>query len=255
MSEPSTPPNEQAEDKQQVDTTDEQIDNLLREVEELKASSPIKPIQRDDDETSDGEREVQKDDVALSDHSSHRDSTTQTDVDVVDVDVKATVGDTTANGVKENGVIESTNGANKANVEPAQQARKDIPKSVSQALFTPLKVMRVRERDSAPKFVGIKSKDEDEQSRKKIESLQQREQELAQKTRKLQKEIDYLNNLIDTAGVSSDLTELRKLKYAIERLNSFLDQKEKEKYEVGIQLTRALRKRVDSGDYGEFWSN
>jgi hypothetical protein len=210
--EPVTPP---SEPETRAETTDDQIDDLLREVEELKASSPIKfPVRKSNESTPD-----------TSLPSSHTETSPESDVDqTISPDVKA-------------------------------EKQPNIPKSISQALTSSsLKVLKVRDKSVAPKFIGIKPK-EDPVSNKKIEALQQREYELNIKSRKLQKEIDYLRNLIETASVSSNLAELRKLKYAIERLEDFLDQKEKEKYEVGIQLTRALRKRVDSGDYGEFWSN
>jgi hypothetical protein len=211
--EPVTPPNEP---ETRAETTDDQIDDLLREVEELKASSPIKlPV---------GESNESTPDTSLP--SSHLETSPESEVDQA--------------------------------MSPAVKAEKqkpNIPKSISQALTSSsLKVLKVRDKNVAPKFIGIKPK-EDPVANKKIEALQQREYELNIKSRKLQKEIDYLRNLIETASVSSNLAELRKLKYAIERLEDFLDQKEKEKYEIGIQLTRALRKRVDSGDYGEFWSN
>lgn len=228
---PVTPPSEPHDT---TDTTDEQIDNLLREVEELKASSPIKPKT---------ERDAMAEDVLLKTEvlqPTPKDSPKESedDGDGIEEEEHKTVYSTTPDTTTTNPTTTTT-----------------IPKSVSQALFTSsVKVMKVRDKTTAPKFIGMKPKDEESPSTLKIAALQQREKELSIKTRKLRKEIDYLKDLIDTASVSSNLSELRKLKYAIERLEGFLDQKEKEKYEVGIQLTRSLRKRVDSGDYGEFWS-
>lgn len=221
MTQPTALPSESAGER---DTTDDQIENLLREVEELKASSPIKHegaikpgLSTTDEPTP----------QTTSTPLKTKDESVETDDNFDDlVDMKAETATT-----------------------------RQIPKSVSQALFTStVKVMKVRDKTVAPKFIGMKPK-EDPESFQKIETLQQSERELSNKTRKLRSEISYLQELIDTASISSNLNELRKLKFAIERLGKFLDQKEKEKYEVGIQLTRMLRKRVDSGDYGEFWSN
>lgn len=139
--------------------------------------------------------------------------------------------------------------------EPLESLKKEstIPKSVSQALFGgALKVTKVRDQKEL-KFIGIKK--ENPESNNKIKTLQLKLAETNKKIIKLDKEINYLNNLIDSAAISSDLTEVRKLKVAIQRLQEFLDQKQKEKYEIGMVLTRAMRRRIDSGESGEFWVN
>ncbi|CCH45926.1 Mitochondrial division protein 1 [Wickerhamomyces ciferrii] len=139
-------------------------------------------------------------------------------------------------------------------IEPSKP-KANIPNSVSQALFSqPLKVNKIRSKSPTPKFIGLKKPD-DPQANKRFENLQKNEDELTKKINKLNKEIDYLKKLVDTASVTADLNELRKLKYAIEKLEEYLDKKQKEKYEVGIQITRAVRRRVDSGESGEFWVN
>lgn len=216
------------------DTTDEQIEKLLKEVEIIKQNSPVKLPTPQTTQSS----ESTPDSTVLSQHA---DSSSDS------LDQVPPISTTTATQAAPSSVTTKTP------VTTTNSQGKTIPKSVSQALFSnALKVTRVRDKTSAPRYIGKHVPDE--AAAAKIESLQQRDYELTRKIRKLQREIDYLKGLIDTASVSSNLAELRKLRYAIERLEDFLDQKQKEKYEVGILLTRAVRKRVDSGELGEFWS-
>lgn len=190
-------------------TSDEHIENLLKEVEEMRVNNQTSPLKSEP---------------------------------VANEPQLPTQDDTTKKVLQEVSVQETTKKAN-------------IPNSVSQALFSqPLKVTKIREKSPTPKFVGIK-KPVDPAANKRFEQLQKNDQDLTKKIFKLNKEIDYLKSLVESASVTSDLSELRKLKYAVEKLEEYLDKKQKEKYEVGIQLTRAVRKRVDSGESGEFWVN
>lgn len=143
-------------------------------------------------------------------------------------------------------------------LEAGEQAKEDkksdIPRSVSKALFSQgLKVTKVRDNGNSPKFIGLKQP-QDPESIKRFNDLQKTNNELTKKIKKVEIEINYLKDLIENANVTTDLSELKKLEFAIDKLKQYLDVKEKEKYEIGIQLTRAVRKRVDSGELGEFWS-
>lgn len=210
-------------------TSDEHIDNILKEVEGIRlnkqSSTPIKGIVEDS---------------ALSTPDSTILSTQHPQ------DEASITMDSPPKGL-EKPILQETAAPEKTKIKA------NIPNSVSQALFSqPLKVTKIREKSPTPKFVGIKGP-ADPAATKRFDELQSRDQELTLKIHKLNKEIEYLKSLVETASVTSDLSELRKLKYAIEKLEEYLDKKQKDKYEVGIQLTRAVRKRVDSGESGEFW--
>ncbi|EDO16384.1 hypothetical protein Kpol_1051p34 [Vanderwaltozyma polyspora DSM 70294] len=84
-----------------------------------------------------------------------------------------------------------------------------------------------------------------------IEKLQSRQDYLIMKCSKLQKEINYLKNM-NTQGMLS-IEDSRKLNSAIQKLQDYLDRKTKEKYEVGLSLSRQLRKGVDRGENAQFW--
>lgn len=84
-----------------------------------------------------------------------------------------------------------------------------------------------------------------------IDKLQKRQEYLTLKCIKLQKEINYLSNMNNQGMLS--LEDSRKLTTAIERLQEYLDKKTKEKYEVGVLLSRQLRKGIDRGENGQFW--
>lgn len=208
-------------------TSDEHIDNILKEVEEIRfnkqSSTPLK---------------VKVEHSAVSTPNSTILSTQQPHEDTsITIDSPPKSLDTSI--------------VNEVKTAPTKKA--NIPNSVSQALFSqPLKVTKIREKSPTPRFVGIKGP-ADPAANKRFEELQRKDQELSQKIFKLNREIEYLKSLVETASVTSDLSELRKLKYAIEKLEEYLDKKQKDKYEIGIQLTRAVRKRVDSGESGEFW--
>lgn len=213
--------------------SDDQIDTLLKEVEEIKKNSPIKPTPQDTTATTTPVRPADpktpspvKQSPATLSPIPTRSNTPTEDLSKLRI--------------------------NKNNNRPTNT---NIPNSVSQALFSKsLKVIKIHEKTAAPKFVGIKTPPAPEYTAK-IEQLQMKDYELTAKIKKLRKEIDYLKDLIDSASITSNLEELRKLKYAIKRLESYLDVKNKEKYEVGISLTRALRRRVASGEIAEFWAS
>ncbi|AQZ12737.1 BNI5 (YNL166C) [Zygosaccharomyces parabailii] len=81
--------------------------------------------------------------------------------------------------------------------------------------------------------------------------LQRKLDHLTKKCAKLQKEIDYLSQMNSSSSLPID--DSRKLSRAIAKLQEYFDKKNKEKYEVGVLLSRQLRKEIDRGDNGQFW--
>ncbi|CAI4049740.1 Bni5p SKDI_14G1570 [Saccharomyces kudriavzevii IFO 1802] len=81
--------------------------------------------------------------------------------------------------------------------------------------------------------------------------LEKRHDYLAMKCIKLQKEIDYLNKM--NAQGSLSMEDGKRLHRAVVKLQEYLDKKTKEKYEVGVLLSRQLRKQIDRGENGQFW--
>lgn len=84
-----------------------------------------------------------------------------------------------------------------------------------------------------------------------INRLEQRYDYLSQKTTKLTKEIEYLNGMMDQGNMN--IEDAKKLKVALKKLQEYLDRKNKEKYEIGVLLSRQLRKQIDRGENGQFW--
>lgn len=82
-------------------------------------------------------------------------------------------------------------------------------------------------------------------------TLQRKLDHLVKKCAKLQKEIDYLNNM--NSSSSLPIEDSRKLSRAIDKLQEYLDKKNKEKYDVGVLLSRQLRREIDRGENGQFW--
>lgn len=74
---------------------------------------------------------------------------------------------------------------------------------------------------------------------------------LAKKCLKLQKEIKYLRDMNSQNTLS--IEDGRRLSNAIDKLQEYLDRKTKEKYELGVLLSRQLRKEIDRGENGQFW--
>ncbi|CAR29283.1 ZYRO0G05060p [Zygosaccharomyces rouxii] len=81
--------------------------------------------------------------------------------------------------------------------------------------------------------------------------LQKKLDHLVKKCTKLQREIDYLTKM-NTAS-SLPIEDSRKLSRAVDKLQEYLDKKNKEKYDVGVLLSRQLRREIDRGENGQFW--
>lgn len=81
--------------------------------------------------------------------------------------------------------------------------------------------------------------------------LQRKLDHLTKKCAKLQKEISYLTQM--NSSSSLPIEDSRKLSRAIAKLQEYFDKKNKEKYEVGVLLSRQLRKEIDRGENGQFW--
>lgn len=81
--------------------------------------------------------------------------------------------------------------------------------------------------------------------------LERRLDYLTKKCSKLQKEIAYLHDMSNQTTLPID--DKRKLIEAIGKLQEYQDLKTKEKYEIGVQLSRQLRKDIDRGENGQFW--
>lgn len=84
-----------------------------------------------------------------------------------------------------------------------------------------------------------------------VTKLQKRLDYLTKKCLKLQKEIRYLNDMNYKNTLSID--DGRKLASAIDKLQEYLDRKTKEKYDLGVLVSRQLRKEIDRGENGQFW--
>lgn len=84
-----------------------------------------------------------------------------------------------------------------------------------------------------------------------ITQLQNMHEHLANKCVKLSKEIKYLTSLQSDPSISFE--DGQKLQIALIKLQDYLDLKLKEKYEVGVKLSRQLRKQINMGENGEFW--
>lgn len=81
--------------------------------------------------------------------------------------------------------------------------------------------------------------------------LQKKLDRLTYKCSKLQKEIAYLSDMNHMGTLPID--DAKKLNRAIEKLQDYLDKKNKEKYEIGVLLSRQLRREIDRGEKGQFW--
>lgn len=84
-----------------------------------------------------------------------------------------------------------------------------------------------------------------------IQKYEQRHENLTRKCTKVQREIDYLEKMNSQGTLN--IEDSRKLAKAIEKLQEYLDKKKKERYEVGLLLSRQLRRDINRGDNGEFW--
>ncbi|KAL3232432.1 Bud neck protein 5 [Nakaseomyces bracarensis] len=84
-----------------------------------------------------------------------------------------------------------------------------------------------------------------------IQRYEQKHENLTRKCSKVQREIEYLEKMNSQGTLNID--DSRKLAKAIEKLQEYLDKKKKERYEVGLLLSRQLRRDINRGDNGEFW--
>lgn len=84
-----------------------------------------------------------------------------------------------------------------------------------------------------------------------IEQLQKNYNVLSMKCTKLKKEIEYLNKFQQESTLT--LEDRRKLIAAIEKLQEYLDKKNRQRYDTGVILSRQIRKTVDMGTNGQFW--
>lgn len=84
-----------------------------------------------------------------------------------------------------------------------------------------------------------------------IMKLQNRHEYLMEKCIKLEKEIKYLRQMKSQGSLT--LEDGKKLDRAINKLQEYLDRKTKERYEIGVLLSRNLRRQINRGENGEFW--
>lgn len=99
------------------------------------------------------------------------------------------------------------------------------------------------------RVVSVTSKQTEDVS--PAQKLQTRHDYLARKCIKLQREIQYLSDLRDRGAVAPE--DARKINSALEKLQEYLDLKTKERYEIGVLLSRQLRREIDRGENGQFW--
>ncbi|KAH3901457.1 Bni5p SCDLUD_002952 [Saccharomycodes ludwigii] len=86
--------------------------------------------------------------------------------------------------------------------------------------------------------------------RKSSNDLQELYDQLNVKVHKVEKEIRYLKKVVKERNLTVE--DASKLNEGIEKLEGYLDKKIKQRYEVGLQLTRGLRNRVISDNNGFF---
>lgn len=105
---------------------------------------------------------------------------------------------------------------------------------------------RTSRKTSAGTFTGYKDPNTDGPA-----ILQKKLDYLTKRCTKLQREIYYLAKM--NSSSSLPIEDSRKLSRAISKLQEYLDRKNKEKYEVGVLLSRQLRREIDRGENGQFW--
>ncbi|SCU92465.1 LAFA_0F10748g1_1 [Lachancea sp. 'fantastica'] len=118
--------------------------------------------------------------------------------------------------------------------------------SATQPLNTPQQP-RHTSNPSPFRVVSISKQTEHGQAQK----LQTRHHYLSGKCTKLQREIQYLSDLRDRGALAPE--DSRKISSALQKLQEYLDRKNKERYEVGVLLSRQLRREIDRGENGQFW--
>ncbi|OEJ88401.1 Bud neck protein 5 [Hanseniaspora osmophila] len=97
-------------------------------------------------------------------------------------------------------------------------------------------------------FIGQSGSQKAESTKHKkmtVSSLQLVYEHLDNKIQKVEKEIDYLQNIMVTGGLN--LADSKKLKEGIQILENYLDSKVKLRYEIGVKLSRKLRHRIELG--------
>lgn len=146
----------------------------------------------------------------------------------------------------------------KSNTYPAPAATAQAPNSPASRTFTPrsnpFRVVHVgsqpNSRNTSRNSSRVSSTSS-ESSDLNFEQLQKNYNLLSAKCTKLQKEIDYLNKFQYESTLT--LEDRRKLVAAIEKLQEYLDKKNKQRYDTGVVLSRQIRKNVDMGNNGQFW--
>ncbi|CUS22371.1 LAQU0S05e03862g1_1 [Lachancea quebecensis] len=123
--------------------------------------------------------------------------------------------------------------------------RLDLPKTRNPAL--PGK--RNTSNPNPFRVISVTSKQTEDVS--PAQKLQTRHEYLARKCIKLQREIQYLSDLRDRGAVAPE--DARKINNALGKLQEYLDLKTKERYEIGVLLSRQLRREIDRGENGQFW--
>ncbi|SCU87232.1 LADA_0E02784g1_1 [Lachancea dasiensis] len=98
------------------------------------------------------------------------------------------------------------------------------------------------------RVVSVTSKQSEKSQAQKLNS---RHEYLTLKCSKLQREIQYLSDLRDRGAVAPE--DSRKINNALVKLQEYLDRKTKERYEIGVLLSRQLRREIDRGENGQFW--
>ena len=99
--------------------------------------------------------------------------------------------------------------------------------------------------------VNMDDNSSDHKTGEDIVNLQNRHEYLMNKCIKLEKEIKYLRQMENQSSLT--LEDSKKLNRAIDKLQEYLDRKTKERYEIGVLLSKQLRRQINRGENGEFW--
>ncbi|SCV05252.1 LANO_0H03400g1_1 [Lachancea nothofagi CBS 11611] len=147
--------------------------------------------------------------------------------------------------VKKNSQVENSEDGNLSDTsDPAPQT---LPKIRNVA--TPVMSSARQTSNPSPfRVVSVSGKHSDNSQAQKLQS---RHDYLTCKCTKLQREIQYLSDLRDRGAVAPEDT--RKINGALVQLQEYLDRKTKERYEIGVLLSRQLRREIDRGENGQFW--
>lgn len=137
----------------------------------------------------------------------------------------------------------------------ASQPRTTLDSAVGSTI-TPLALPKTRDAPDASKRSAsnpfrVVSVSNNKQEVSSTQKLQNRHDYLTSKCAKLQREIKYLGGLRERGVLTPE--DARKLDKALQRLQEYLDRKTKERYELGVLLSRQLRREIDRGENGQFW--